>query len=73
MSIDNIESTRSEDLNMKAIFNSQERTTDEWTALLKEAGPNFVLKNVIEPRGSALGILEVIWYSNTAHSSPNHP
>lgn len=46
---------------MTAIFNSQERTIDEWTALLTHADTRFVLKGVIEPKGSALGIMEVVW------------
>ncbi|KUJ18481.1 S-adenosyl-L-methionine-dependent methyltransferase [Mollisia scopiformis] len=42
---------RAEDLNMGAIFNSLERTADL----------RFVIKSVIEPKGSALGIIEVLW------------
>lgn len=52
---------RAEDLTMGAIFNSKERTVSEWSALFKDADPRFVLKGVIEPKGSALGILEVVW------------
>jgi hypothetical protein len=46
---------------MGAVFNSRERTVSEWATLLTDADPRFVLKNIIEPRGSALGIIEVIW------------
>ncbi|KAF4633293.1 hypothetical protein G7Y89_g4831 [Cudoniella acicularis] len=52
---------RAEDLNMGAVFNSRERTVNEWAVLLKDADPRFVLKGVTEPKGSALGIIEVIW------------
>lgn len=46
---------------MGAVFNSLERTVSEWKALLRNADPRFVLKQVIEPKGSALGIIEIDW------------
>ncbi|KAK2749379.1 hypothetical protein FQN57_006311 [Myotisia sp. PD_48] len=52
---------RSMDLNMAATFNSQERSIGEWKCLLKEADSRFELKKVIEPRGSALAIIDVLW------------
>ncbi|KJZ71732.1 hypothetical protein HIM_08874 [Hirsutella minnesotensis 3608] len=52
---------RSSDLQMATLFNARERTVAEWKALLQEAHPGFVLKRKIEPKGSALAILEVIW------------
>jgi hypothetical protein len=52
---------REEDLNMGAIFNSKERTVNEWRALLISADPRFVLKGVTESEGLDLGILEVVW------------
>ncbi|KAL7755528.1 hypothetical protein ACKLNR_014626 [Fusarium oxysporum f. sp. zingiberi] len=51
------------DLNMAALFNARERTTKEWEALLKEASPRFVLKEVIIPKGSTLAIIEAYWDS----------
>ncbi|RYP32941.1 hypothetical protein DL767_004957 [Monosporascus sp. MG133] len=51
---------RAEDLNMGAIFNSHERTVDEWGALLASADSRFSLQRVIEPKLSALGIIEVM-------------
>ncbi|RYP67312.1 hypothetical protein DL770_008641 [Monosporascus sp. CRB-9-2] len=54
-------SLRAADLNMAAIFNAQERTVEEWKALLTEADSRFKLTKVIQPRGSALAILEVVW------------
>jgi hypothetical protein len=50
-----------EDLNMGAAFNARERTVSEWKILLREADPRFLLKSVVEPPGSALGIIEVVW------------
>lgn len=38
-----------------------ERTVEDWKTLFQEADKAFVLKNVIEPAGSALGILEFKW------------
>lgn len=52
---------RAEDLNMGAVFNSRERTVSEWATLLTDADPRFLLKGVTQPKGSALGIIEVIW------------
>lgn len=46
---------------MGALFNSKERTIEEWRVLLSDADPRFVLQGVTEPKGSALGILEVVW------------
>ena len=46
---------------MGAAFNARERTVSEWKMLLAEADSRFSLKSVIEPPGSALGILEIIW------------
>lgn len=52
---------RSYDIDMIAAFNSQEREVGEWKALLAEADKRFILKGVIEPKGSTLAILEVVW------------
>lgn len=46
---------------MANLFNGQERTVDEWKALLTLADSRFVVKNVIQPKRSALSIFEVIW------------
>ncbi|CAG8950964.1 hypothetical protein HYFRA_00006361 [Hymenoscyphus fraxineus] len=53
--------TRSNDLSLLASFNSRERTVEDWKSLFQEADKGFVLKNVFEPQGSALGILEFKW------------
>lgn len=53
---------RSMDLEMAFTFNSRERTLADWKALFEEANPAFVLVNTIEPKGSAMGILEFVWH-----------
>lgn len=45
---------------MAAVFNSQERTLQDWKTLLLEANPRFVINATKEPKGSALGIIEVV-------------
>lgn len=55
---------RSADLNMGAIFNARERSVAEWKALITEADARFQLKQVIQPKGSALAIMEVRWDGN---------
>ncbi|KAI1371715.1 S-adenosyl-L-methionine-dependent methyltransferase [Hypoxylon crocopeplum] len=52
---------RATDLNMAAAFNGQERTVAELRSLLTRADPGFAFQTVIEPAGSALGILEFTW------------
>ncbi|KAK8130698.1 hypothetical protein PG999_003078 [Apiospora kogelbergensis] len=54
-------SSRSMDIEMAYIFNSKERTLPEWKLLFKEADPAFVFVDVIQPKGSALAILEFVW------------
>ena len=49
------------DLNMAGVFNAKERTKNEFVALFKEADPDFALQAVVEPKGSALQMLEFIW------------
>jgi hypothetical protein len=46
---------------MAYTFNARERTLADWKALFVEADPAFKLTNVIEPKGSTMGILEFIW------------
>jgi hypothetical protein len=46
---------------MQAIFNSRERTTNEWKALFLEADPRFEFIGVKEPEGSALAVIDVRW------------
>ncbi|CRG83980.1 O-methyltransferase 7 [Talaromyces islandicus] len=52
---------RAMDLDMAAVFNSHERSAGQWRSLLAEADPRFELRNVIQPPGSILAIIEVGW------------
>lgn len=52
---------RSDDLSMASMFNSCERTADDWKTLLSNADSRFVMKGVKHPRGSALAVIEVAW------------
>ncbi|KAK8087645.1 hypothetical protein PG997_002606 [Apiospora hydei] len=52
---------RSLDIEMAYTFNARERTLSEWKALFREASPSFIFNNAIEPKGSALAILEFAW------------
>jgi hypothetical protein len=52
---------RATDLNMASAFNGKERTVVEFKFLLERIDTAFVLQKVIEPVGSALGMLEFVW------------
>lgn len=61
LTVSNVRPNRSGDLSLAASFNSRDWTAADWKALLKEADPGFVEKSVVEPEGSALGIILVVW------------
>lgn len=46
---------------MWALFNAHERTAKQWEELISSADSRLVLNKIIEPRGSALAILEIVW------------
>ncbi|KAI1179308.1 S-adenosyl-L-methionine-dependent methyltransferase [Nemania sp. FL0916] len=52
---------RATDLTVASVFNAKERTVADFTALFEEVDPSFTLGRVIEPPGSALGMLEFVW------------
>ncbi|KAH5652259.1 hypothetical protein HBI51_076110 [Parastagonospora nodorum] len=52
---------RAFDLVMKACFNAKERSVEDWTNLLKAADERFAIRNVTQPKGSQLQIIEVQW------------
>lgn len=46
---------------MASVFNARERSEGEWRSLLMDADPRFSLKGVVQPEGSALAFIEVVW------------
>ncbi|CAG8948659.1 hypothetical protein HYFRA_00001779 [Hymenoscyphus fraxineus] len=62
-------SSRSYDISMKQIQNAKERDADDWAQLLEYADSRLKLKSILEPRGSTLAIICVIWEGETAFSS----
>jgi hypothetical protein len=49
------------DLTMLEIGNAKERDLGEWKALFTEADARFVLKDLKQPSGSRLSIIEITW------------
>ncbi|KAF2742529.1 O-methyltransferase [Sporormia fimetaria CBS 119925] len=52
---------RSLDLCMMAMFNSKERTVEEWAGLFTEADPRYKFVSAKKPEGSLLWIIETVW------------
>ena len=50
---------RVRDLMMMQAFNSGERSLEDWNALFEQADKNLKLKNVIQPVGSLMSVIEV--------------
>lgn len=46
---------------MWALGNGKERDMDDTIKLLNDADPRFKLLNVIQPPGSKLGLIEIVW------------
>lgn len=46
---------------MNTIFNSKERTRDDWVALLNQADSRFKLKSIVTPPHASLSVIEVVW------------
>lgn len=46
---------------MLGLQNGQERTQNDWVALLRDADPQFKLTRVVKPPKSYLAIIEVTW------------
>lgn len=48
------------DLSMMQTFNAKERELEDWNALLKAVDERLRLKNVVQPFGSSMSVLEVV-------------
>lgn len=46
---------------MGALMNAGERTYDEWKLLVQEADPRFKFKQLIDPEGSAMSLMDIRW------------
>lgn len=49
------------DLQMMTAFNAKERTKDDWVDLFHEADKRLVVKQFLQPRGSNLALIEVVF------------
>ena len=54
---------RAFDLVMKANFNAKEPNVDDWAKILKAADERFTIKEVMQPKGSQLQIIDVQWHT----------
>jgi hypothetical protein len=54
---------------MAAAFNGQERTVAELRSLFTKADPGFAFQTVVEPAGSAFGILEFTWQASAKRNA----
>lgn len=52
---------RVRDLTMMEVFNSRERSLDDWTALLEQADQRLRLSNVVQPFGSMMSAMEIVF------------
>ncbi|KAF2744171.1 S-adenosyl-L-methionine-dependent methyltransferase [Sporormia fimetaria CBS 119925] len=55
------QSVRGFDSVMKATFNSRERSVEDWRKFIMQTDERFIVRQVIEPEGIQLGILDVEW------------
>ncbi|KAI8949865.1 S-adenosyl-L-methionine-dependent methyltransferase [Xylaria longipes] len=49
------------DIVMNTVFNSKERTRDDWIALLNQADSRFKLKSIVTPPHASLSVIEIVW------------
>ncbi|KAK1759952.1 S-adenosyl-L-methionine-dependent methyltransferase [Echria macrotheca] len=57
---------RCKDIAMMSMFNSKERTMDEWKELVTKADARFRLKSVVQLPASPMGVLEFTWEPDRA-------
>lgn len=48
------------DLQMMAVFNAKERTKGDWIELFRQADERLIVKEIRQPRGSILSLIEVV-------------
>lgn len=52
---------RAMDLTMMEIGNAKERDLTEWQTLLEQADPRLKFRELYQPAGSRLAIVEAVW------------
>ena len=52
---------RNMDLDVMSITGGKERQIEDWEDLFRSVDPKLIVKNVNQPAGSALGVMEVVW------------
>jgi hypothetical protein len=56
---------RAMDLTMLECWDAKERDLGKWKALLEEADTKFTLREVHQPPGSTVAIIEAVWEGST--------
>lgn len=56
------------DLMMLAQFNSRERTAKGWESLFLSADPRFRLRQIKQPPGSLMSVIEAGWEAEEIHT-----
>lgn len=52
---------RGQDLAMMALFNSKERTSEQWADLVKRADQRFVIESVTPMPPGPLALIVLVW------------
>lgn len=52
---------RGQDLAMLALFNSKERTSEQWADLVKRADQRFVIESVTHMPPGPLALIVLVW------------
>jgi 6-hydroxytryprostatin B O-methyltransferase len=51
---------RVRDLTMMQVFNSSERSMEDWTELFENVDKRLKVKNMVQPQGSNMSIMELV-------------
>lgn len=51
------------DTSVRALTNGKLREQSEWEALIAAADARFKIEQIVTPRGSALGFIQIVWKS----------
>lgn len=56
-----LKTLRGQDLAMLALFNSKERTSEQWAGLIKRADQRFVMESVTPMPPGPLALIVLVW------------